>query len=174
MPRDLAAAILSLAVSLIIIASTPAHAAGSCQPVYNALTTIVTAPSHSYSIQTAPLGNGHQRTVEVIYVEGKTYMFAGGQWMLSPVAPNDVLQQEVENEKSGTSTCHFVRDESVNGEAAAVYSMHRETEIANEDSVIWISKTSAPALRQEVDMKNGGTQRHLIARYEYSNVKPPM
>ena len=168
--------IFSVLSLLVMGEAVAARAADSCQPVYDAITKIVTTPSHSYSTQTAPLVNGQQRTVEVIYVQGKTYILARGKWMLSPVIPADVLNQELENEKQGKSTCQFVRNESVNGEAAAVYSMRRETEIANEDGLIWISKTSGLALRKEVDMDYGGKlgKMHLIARYEYSNVKPPM
>jgi len=170
--------VLALSIlSLLVMGQTvTARAADACQPVYNALAKIVTTPSHSYSTQTAPLVNGQQRKVETIYVQGKTYMLARGKWMVSPATPNDVLQQELENEKQGKSTCEFVRNESVNGEAAAVYSMRRETEIANEDGLIWISKTSGLALKKEVDMEYGGKvgKMHLIARYEYSNVKPPM
>ncbi|HZQ18924.1 MAG TPA: hypothetical protein VFA90_09385 [Terriglobales bacterium] len=164
-------------LSLLVMGQTvTARAADACQPVYNALAKIVTTPSHSYSTQTAPLVNGQQRKVETIYVQGKTYMLASGKWMVSPATPNDVLQQELENEKQGKSTCQFVRNESVNGEAAAVYSMRRETEIANENGLIWISKTSGLALKKEVDMEYGGKvgKMHLVARYEYSNVKAPM
>jgi len=164
-------------LSLLVMGqAVKARAADSCQPVYNALTKLITTPSHSYSTQTAPLVNGQQRNVETIYVQGKTYMFAKGKWMVSPATPTDVLKQELENEKQGKATCQFLRNESVNGEAAAVYSMHRETDIANEDGLIWISKTSALALRKEVDMDYGGNmgKMHLIARYEYSNVKPPL
>ncbi|HZR66713.1 MAG TPA: hypothetical protein VFA85_16345 [Terriglobales bacterium] len=167
---------LSILLLLVIGQAVPASAAESCQPVYNALTKILTTPSHSYSTQTAPLVNGEQRKGETIYVQGKTYMLVRGKWMLSPVAPNDVLEQELENEKQGKSTCQFIRNESVNGEAAAVYSMRRETDAAKEDGQIWISKASGLALRKEVDMEYGGKmgKMHLIARYEYTNVKPPM
>lgn len=164
-------------LSLLVMGqAAPARAADSCQPVFDALQKLVTTPSHSYSTQTAPLVNGQQRKVETIYVQGKTYMLARGKWMVSPATPNDVLQQELENEKQGKSTCQFVRNESVNGEAAAVYSMRRETEIANENGLIWISKTSGLALKKEVDMEYGGKvgKMHLVARYAYSNVKPPM
>ena len=156
--------------------AVPAQAADSCQPVYNAIIKIVTTPSHSYSTQTAPLVNGQQRKVETIYVQGRTYMLARGKWMVSPATPNDVLQQELENEKQGKSTCQFVRSESVNGEAAAIYSMRRQTDMGNEDGLIWISKSSGLALKKEADMDYGGKlgKMHLIARYEYSNVKPPM
>jgi hypothetical protein len=168
-----ALSILSLLVTEQVVT---ARAADSCQPVYNAMTKILTTPSHSYSTQTAPLVNGQERKVETIYVQGKTYMLARGRWMVSPATPNDVLQQELENEKQGKSTCQFVRNESVNGEAAAVYSMRRETEMANEDGLIWISKTSGLALKKEVDMEYGGKlgKMHLVARYEYGNVKAPM
>jgi hypothetical protein len=167
---------LSALLLLVMEQAVPARAADACEPVYSALTKIVTTPSHSYSVQTAPLGNGQQRIVEVIYVQGKTYMLARGKWMLSPVTPTEVLKQELENEQQGKSTCQFVRIESVNRESAAVYSMRRETDIANENGLIWISRTSGLALRKEVDMEYGGRlgKMHLIARYEYSNVKPPM
>jgi hypothetical protein len=167
---------LSILPLLVMGQAVTARAADACQPVYNALTKIVTTPSHSYSTQTSPLVNGQQRTVEVIYVQGKTYMLARGKWMISPVTPNDVLERELENEKQGKSTCQVVRTESIHGESAAVYSMRRETDTANEDGLIWISKTSGLALRKEIEMEIVGTQgkMHLIGRYEYSNVKPPM
>jgi hypothetical protein len=89
-------AISSLLVILATLAAPYVMAADACQPVYNALTKIMTTPSHSYSTQTAPLVNGHQRNVETIYVQGKTYMFAKGKWMVSPATPTDVLKQELE------------------------------------------------------------------------------
>jgi hypothetical protein len=103
-------------------------------------------------------------------------MIVKGKWMLSPVSPNDVLEQEMENRTNSKATCQFLRNESVNGEPAAVYSMRRETKNAKEDGQMWISKTTGRALRKEVDVDYGGAmgKSHLSARYEYSNVKPPM
>jgi hypothetical protein len=83
-----------ISTSLVMLASLTAPyvmAADACQPVYNSMTKILTTPSHSYSIQTAPLVNGQQRKVETIYVQGKTYMLASGKWMVSPVTPSDVF-----------------------------------------------------------------------------------
>lgn len=96
--------------------------------------------------------------------------------MLSPVTPTEVLEQELENERQEKSTCQFVRNESLHGEAAAVYSMRRETNTLKEDGQVWISKANGRALRKEVDLDYGGAmgKGHLSARYEYSNVKPPM
>ena len=150
-----------------------AHAADSCQPVFDAVTKVVTAPSHSYSTGVV---DGKPSSTETIYVQGKTYLLAKGKWMLSPVTPSDVLQQELENEKQGKSTCQFVRNEFANGEAAAVYSIRHETETVKEDGQVWISKANGRALREEVDMDYGGAlgKGHLSARYEYSNVKAPI
>jgi hypothetical protein len=161
---------------LLIPASMASHyamAADSCQPVFDAITKIITTPSHSYS--TGVL-NGKARSTETIYVQGKSYMIVQGKWMLSPVTPNDVLEQEMKNRTNSKATCQFLRDESVNGEPGAVYSMRRETENAKEDGQMWISKTTGRALRKEVDVDYGGAmgKSHLSARYEYSNVKPPM
>jgi hypothetical protein len=164
----------SLFVSLTMIGFlASAHAADSCQPVFDAITKIVTTPSHSYSTGVV---NGKPRSTEIIYVQGKTYMIVKGKWWLSPVTPNDVLEQEMENRTNGKSTCQFLRNEFVNGEPAAVYSMRRETENAKEDGQMWISKATGRALRKEVDVDYGGAmgKSHLSARYEYSNVKPPM
>lgn len=164
-------------LSLLVLGQTvTAHAADSCQPIVDAVIKLATTPSHSYSIQTAPLVNGQQRKVEVIYLQGKTYMLANGKWMLSPVTSADVVKEEMENEKSGESVCKFERNESVNGEAAAVYSMRRKVDTVNEDGLIWISQKSGLLLREEIDRETGGTQgkTHFIERYEYSNVKPPM
>lgn len=96
--------------------------------------------------------------------------------MLSPATPHDVLQQELEDEKQGKSSCQFVRGESVNGEAAAIYSMRRDTEMLKEDGQVWISKVSGRALREEVDVDYSSAvgKGRLSARFEYTNVKPPM
>jgi hypothetical protein len=168
--------VFSLFSSLSVIGfATPSAAADSCQPVFDAITKIVTTPSHSYSTGVV---NGKPSTTEIIYVLGKTYMMVKGKWRLSPVTPNDVLQQEqeMENRTNGKATCQFLRNEFVNGEPAAVYSMRRETETGKEDGQVWISKATGRALRKEVDVDYGGAigKSHLSARYEYSNVKPPM
>ena len=69
-----------------------------------------------------------------------------------------------------------MRNEFASGEAAALYSMRRETETVKEDGQVWISKAKGRALREEVDVDYGGAigKGHLSARYEYSNVKAPI
>lgn len=165
--------IFMLLVILASLASPYVMAADSCQAVFDAIKTIVTTPSHSYS---SGVVNGKPLSTETIYVQGKTYMRVKGKWMLSPVTPNDVLQQETQSEANSKATCQLLRNESVNGEPAAVYSLRRETGTGKEDGQIWISKITGRALRKEVDVDYGGAlgKSHLSGRYEYSNVKPPM
>ncbi len=162
------------ALSVLMMGHSPkVHAADSCQPVYEAIQKIMTTPSHSYSTGVV---KGKPVSTETIYVQGKAYIFASGKWMVSPATPNDVLTEELENEKQGKATCQFVRNDSVNGEAAAVYSLHREVETRKEDGEMWISKATGRALREEDDVDYGGSlgKGRLSARFEYTNVKPPM
>ena len=152
-----------------------AHAADSCQPVFEALRKIVTTPSHSYTTSTAANG-GKQRTAETVMVQGKKYIRVNGKWMAPSVTTAEVLEQEKENEKNGKATCQLVRSEAVNGEAAMVYSLHRQTGGFKEDSQIWISKSTGMALREEQDVDMGGEigKLHNSARFEYGDVQPPM
>jgi hypothetical protein len=75
--------------------------------------------------------------------------------------------------KKSKMTCHYLRDESVNGETAAVYSTHSETEDIKSDGQIWISKDRGLPLRHELDIEAGGSKNHHSARYQYGNVQPP-
>jgi outer membrane lipoprotein-sorting protein len=66
-------------------------------------------------------------------------------------------------------TCRYLRDEAVNGEAAAVYSQHIENEDTVSDGTVWISKSRGLPLRVETNVE--GTLRST--RYEYGNVQVP-
>ena len=152
-----------------------AHAADSCQPVFDALTKLITTPSHSYTTSTAANG-GKTRTAETIMTQGKKYIRANGKWMDSHVTTAEILEQERENEKNGKATCHLLRSEAVNGEAAVVYSLNRQITGFKEDSQIWISKSTGIPLREEQDADWGGEigKAHNSARFEYGNIQPPM
>jgi hypothetical protein len=151
-----------------------ARAADSCQPVFDALTKVVTTPSHSYSTHTK---NGKPISSETIYTQGKAFIRVNGKWMKSPDDPKEILQEEAENRKHGTATCQIVREESVNGQPATVYSLHSKTDYATEDAQMWIAKGTGLPLREEMDMDVGGGtagKSHVSIRYEYGNIQPPM
>ena len=85
----------------------------------------------------------------------------------------DMIQQEQENRKTGTATCRYLREESVNGETAAVYSAHSENEDVKSEGQLWISKKGLP-LREELDTDVGDPNKvHRSIRYEYGNVQAP-
>ena len=75
------------------------------------------------------------------------------------------------NQQTNKTICRSLKDEPVNGEMAAVYSVHEETPRSKSDSQIWISKAKGLLLRSEQDLC---AKMHISTRYEYGNVKPPM
>lgn len=166
---------LSVLSLLVMGQSVRALAADSCQPVFDAIQKLVTTPSHSYTTSTAAKG-GSPQTGETIMTRGKKYIRANGKWMDPRVTTAEVLDQEKENEKSGKSTCQFLRSESVNGDRASLYHMQRESGNFKENSQIWISKSTGLPLREEQDMDYGGAigKRHNSGRFEYGNIQPPM
>ena len=165
---------LSVLPFLLIGEAVTAHAADSCQPVFDALTKAATTPSHSYTTNTAV--NGSKAESETIIANGQKYIRVRGKWMRIPVTSQDMLEQEKEEEEHGKSTCQLLRSESVNGEAATLYSFHREYEEVTEDEQIWISKGTGLPLRAEADVDSRGKhiKEHASTRLEYGNVKPPM
>ncbi len=51
----------------------------------------------------------------------------------------------------GTHTCSYLRDESVDGQPAAVYREQYQSKTGSTDATIWISKSSGLLLREEQD-----------------------
>jgi hypothetical protein len=167
----------SLFTSLMVMAfAAPSAASDSCQPAFDALTKALTTPHHVYTTETTPgLHGGKPQQREMIYLPGKIYLRVGNKWITHPFDPKVMLRQEEENRKNGKATCQFMRNESTNGEAAALYSMQSESEDTKENAQVWISKSTGLPLREELDMDIGdsGGQTHDSTRYEYGNIQPP-
>lgn len=161
---------VALTLVIALIGSTRLAAQG-CQPVDDAMKKIYTTPSHLYTTMSA----GHKN--ELIYAGGVIYDNLRGKWARSTVTLQQVMKMEDENRRNSKTTCRYLRDESVNGEAAAVYSAHSERSdpAVKSDSQFWISKAKGLPLRHEQDIDaGGGTKMHHSTRYEYSNVHPPL
>ena len=163
-------------LTAITVLQSPAllHAQDGCQPIFDALTKAATTSSHSYSIHTLL---GKTTSSETIYAQNKAFIRVKGKWMASPDGPKEILEQESENRKQGAATCKVVREESVNGQPATVYSLHSKTEDGTEDAQMWIAKGTGLPLRKEMDMDVGGGnmgKSHVSIRYEYGNIHPPM
>jgi hypothetical protein len=149
---------------------------GTCQLVSEVGRKVLTTPTHIYTTRTAAFqAGGKPTTSESIYAGGAIFTNVNGHWTRSRITPQDILQQKKENQNESKMTCRYLREESVNGEAAAVYSTHRETENDKVDVQIWISKSKGLPLREELDVDVGGKmgKSHSSMRYEYGNVQPP-
>jgi hypothetical protein len=161
-------------VALLSITSS-ARATDSCQPVFDALAKVATTPNHSYTTNTAVNG-GKPAEGETIFANGQKYIRSRGHWIGIPVTSQDVLDQEKEKELHGKSICQLLRNEPVNGEAATLYSMHREYGEVKEDAQMWVSRGTGLLLRVEEDVDNRGNteKEHRSTRFEYGNIRPPL
>jgi hypothetical protein len=166
--------LLILAVIFAACASsTPALAVdAACQTLFDTRFKLFSVPSHSYTIDT--LLGGKTQTSEAIFANGAIYVLMRGKWIHSRMTPQDMLKQEEENIRNSKSSCRHVRDEMVNGEAAALYMGHSENDGVKSDAQTWISKSRGLPLKTEEDLDTGdGDKRHMSIRYEYSNVRAP-
>ena len=168
---SLAATVLAASFCLTALAANP------CQPVFEALTKVVTTPSHSFTTSTRQGVDGGGATQgETIIANGQKFIRNRGKWMRIPVTSQEVAEQEKEKEEHATSTCQFLREESVSGEAAMLYSLHRAYDEVTEDGEMWVSKNTGLPLRveEDVDNRSNKVREHRSTRFEYGDIRPPM
>ena len=79
--------------------------------------------------------------------------------MRVPVNSQEDVGHEKEKEENAKSTCQFLREESVNGEAAILYSLHREYAEVTEDVRLLREERNQQALEREGDP---GGRRALV------------
>ena len=154
----------------LLIGAKPAAAQGNCQLVLDAQSKVLDTPAHIY--YTMNVG-GTTQSVEAIYAAGAAYVKSGDKWGPSPMTMQELKEADQKHRQTNKTTCRYLKDEPVNGEMAAVYSVHIESESPKVklDSQMWISKAKGLLLREEDDI---GDKNHSSTRIEYGNVKPPM
>jgi hypothetical protein len=156
---------------------TPAAVAddASCKPVFDAITRLVRTPNHQFLVQSSDAPGSTPQKGEMIFTGKTTYILHDGKWQTSNVTPEETLKQDEENRKNSKTSCRAVRDDSVEGLSATVYTLHSESEVGKSDGQIWISKVSALPLRQKIELAmNGITEKnHVETRFVYSGVGPP-
>jgi hypothetical protein len=157
----------------LAMAATPTPD-GACQVVTDASEKIFTMPFHFYFAVTG--ADGTTTTMESIYVGGAVYSLVRGEWFRMPVSSMDMKELTEGTLKNVKNvSCHVLRDESVNGKSATVYSFHSETERGIHDGQVWISKSKGVLLREGVDAQKPGQsgRGHLSMRLDYNNVQAP-
>jgi hypothetical protein len=150
------------------------RAQSECKAAFEANDKLLTTPHHGFTTRSAVSKGDKPEPMENIFVGGVYYVQIRGKWVKSPMTAEQMKQQQEENRKNAKNvSCKHVRDEVVNGEAAAVYKVHSETEDTKSDSLIWISNAKGLILREEEDLDAGGDKMHIVTRFEYSNVTAP-
>jgi hypothetical protein len=136
-------------------------------------------PYHMYMIDSANtdavLHGGKPRAGEAISAGGEMYVLSRGKWVKSPVSMAELRKMQEDNPDSTKATCSHLRDESVNGEPAAVWRSHIVNEAGTIDTDMWISKSRGVVLKANSLTDVGGSmgKSRSVSRYEYSNVRPP-
>jgi hypothetical protein len=161
--------VIGFTLGALLIGAKPVAAQGDCRPVFEATSKVFDTPVHSYA--TMNMGGTTQPGGEMIYVAGASYVKSGGKWSPGTMSIQEMKQLVQKNIQTNKTTCRYLKDEPVNGEMAAVYSVHEETPRSTSDSQIWISKGKGLPLRSEQDL---GPKMHISTRYEYGNVKAPI
>lgn len=116
---------------LFLAAGLPLHAADACDTVLPATETIWQVPVHVYTTtETTASGKKQLGNTESIYtggLNGAVYQMADGKWSRSPGATGELKASRdalrADDKDAAKPTCRYLRDEAVNGEAAAVYSI---------------------------------------------------
>ncbi len=147
----------------------------ACQPALDAGDKLFTTPYHMFGTYSgAMVGNQKPMSTEMILAGGVQYVLMNGKWSPSPLTLQESKDLVESDKKTAKTSCHYVRDDSVNGESAAVYSTHDITPHGTVDSQVWVSRRRGLILRQEIDIDTGnGNKSHTSARFEYSNVHAP-
>jgi hypothetical protein len=110
-----------------------------CKLVLDAAIKIFDTPTHGYVTMDI---SGKPQTLESIYTGGLVYAKYDGKWS-SGGTTKEMKDLAEKNRQNNKTTCQYLKDELVNGEMAAVYSVHEVSPKFTSDSKTWISKASS-------------------------------
>lgn len=174
--------------AVVLVSCGCSHAAGTaCDIVAATDIKLLQTPYHSYlamHVQLAAHGAMHDvphalgmdnATQESIFAGGVIYdKSSDGSWHRSKVTV-EAMAPMVRDEQKHTDadhTCRYLRDETVDGQNAAVYEIKSKNNklIGAGTTHMWIAKASGLPLRQRSEV-DANTYSEL--RYEYTNVHAP-
>jgi hypothetical protein len=172
--RSIKAVVLA---ALILPAAVKVARAGGCDVPLSAMNKLWQTPSHQYMTETAGYLNGKTRTSEIITTRTDRYLLVNGSWHHSALGKEEVAQMIESNEANARKDeCTFVRDESVNGESAALYTAKHKTEEDSSTTQLWVSRKTGLPLKFEIDRDVGGGaigKSHQTLRVDYTNIAAP-
>jgi hypothetical protein len=163
---------LGALVAIACLSSTAARSAedATCKLVLDALAKSVMTPNHQYTtVRMAGLKGGEPQNTEIISTGKAAYIQHEGKWKPS-VSPQAMLDQMNENRNSTITSCHFVRDESIDGVSAGLYTVHEDNgDSGSVDSKVWLAKANGLVAHMAVDLD----EMHSESRYVYGAVSAP-
>jgi hypothetical protein len=122
-----------------------------------------TTPHHSFTTLSVA---GKSMVSESINDGKKIYILNAGKWRVSPMTPQNLVDQEKENIQIGKSVRSVVRDESIDGVSATLYSTREEGEGGATNGQIWISKATGLPVHVKIDTP-------AATRYVFSGISAP-
>lgn len=167
-------------VSLIAFAAgnppaSDAAVSPACKPVIDAMSKQLATPSHMYVANPAESKGANSDSSELIYAGNAIYMRVHGTWSRSQMTLEQMVQQQQENIRNSKSfDCRYLRNEVVDGEEAAAYSVDSLNDDVRSSGQIWISKSRGLPLKSETNIDLGGSDKeHIATRYDYTKVQAP-
>jgi hypothetical protein len=147
----------------------------ACKLVWDATFKYVTTPSHTFSTSTGLLGDGKVQKSEMISTGKSRFVMVDGSWMVNRMTDQEMLDIEKEKVRSSNAQCHWVRDEAIGGETAALYTVDNETTGSKSDEQVWISRHSGLPLKIEIDFRAAGYGgiSHMSSHMVYDNIRAP-
>jgi len=159
----------------------------ACQPLLQSERIMANTPVHITLTETrnwskdlakpaAGMGMGGTTTSEEISTGKAVYVMHRGKWIDMGASfagmhgdPNDPEIKKAQEAKR----CKVLPDETVAGQAAAVYQEHNPE--LGIDTKIWISKSTHLPLKSEITNKAGGPAMtsFTVSTYDYKNVRAP-
>lgn len=159
----------------LVFAAAGAYAGdipADCKPVVDAVSKIDSIPSHAYNTTTRA---GTTKSSEVIHTANKAYVLVDGKWTTIPTSPGQAAKQIQENLTSAKSvSCRLVKNETIDGQSAALYETLLGDGADNSTNLMWISKSSGLPVHQKIQINpNGPDKVEYEIRFEYTNVQAP-
>jgi hypothetical protein len=154
---------LASAAALCAISGFARGEVVDCKPVFDAMLRVATTPYHAFTTLNV---NGKSIVAEQINDGKKIYVLVAKKWSVSPMTPQDMLNQENENIQNTQSSCTLVREESVDGTSATLYSTHEERDGVKTNGQVWVSKATGLPLRVKSDTPTD-------TRYVFTGVSAP-
>ncbi|HEY5037399.1 MAG TPA: hypothetical protein VII74_09735 [Chthoniobacterales bacterium] len=166
---------LLAAAGLCVAAAQTLRAASIDDPSCKVLLDATAKMEHTDNHQYVTIDRNGAKDIEgeSIQVGDTSYIKVGDAWKVSPLNPKDPAEQRKENIRNAkVFTCKYERDEMVDGEAAAVYKTHQESEDVIADAELWISKSRGLVLKEVVSHPDD--KQSIVVRVDYTNVQKPV